>query len=151
MDWFAAMMAWLRENAAVLSAVVVPVFLGVIGPMRAREAGGRFYRRVRRLAQLRPLLSDGSSAADRLDELLDSEVEKLAKRHARKLNGANLAAIIFVSLVGGAISFGLVTWAQAITGPGAAVVWVLFWLWSFLVAVFVLVGGSQSLYKVEED
>jgi hypothetical protein len=151
MDWLGTAMGWLRENAAVLSAVVVPVFLGVIGPLRAREAGGRFYRRVRRLAQLRPQLSDGSIAADRLDELLAAEVEKLAKRHSRKLNGANLAAIVFVSLVGGAASFGLVTWAQAISGVGAAVIWVLFWVWSFLVVVFVLVGGLPSLYKTEKD
>ena len=151
MDGFAAVMAWLRENAAVLSAVVVPVFLGVIGPLRAREAGGRFYRRVRRIAQLRPLLADGSSAADRLDVLLDAELENLAMRHSRKLNGANLAAIIVVSLVGGAVSFWLVTWAQAITGAGAAVVWGLFWVWSFLVLVFVLVGGLPTLYKTEED
>ncbi|MCK8476913.1 hypothetical protein [Microbacterium aurugineum] len=151
MDLFAALMAWLRENAAVLSAVVVPVFLGVIGPLRAREAGGRFYRRVRRLAQLRPLLPDGSSAADRLDGLLADEVEKLARRHSRKLHGGTLATIIVVSLIGGAVSFGLVTWAQAITGAGAAAVWVLFWVWSFLVVVFVLAGGLPSLYKTDED
>ena len=146
---FDDVMVWLRENAAVLSAVVVPVLLGVIGPLQAREAGGRFYRRVRRLAQLRPLLHDGSGAADLLDKLLASELEKLATRHSRKLDGANMAAIIFVSLVGGAVSFGLVTWAQAITGAGATVIWILFWGWSFLVVVLVLVGGLSRLYKTD--
>jgi len=150
MDILADVMTWLRQNLAVLSAVVVPVFLGVIGPLRAREAGGRFYRRVRRLAQLRPLLHDGSSAADRLDKLLVSEIDNLAMRHARKLDGGNLAAIIFVSLIGGAVSFGLVTWAQAITGVASTVVWVVFWVWTFLLAVFVLVGGLSSLYKTDE-
>ncbi|OUD86753.1 hypothetical protein BC477_02070 [Clavibacter michiganensis subsp. michiganensis] len=38
-----------------------------------------------------------------------------------------MGAIIVVSLIGGAVSFGLVTWAQAITGFGATIVWVLFW------------------------
>ena len=151
MEWFAAVMAWLRENAAVLSAVVVPVFLGVIGPLRARETGGRFYRRVRRPAQLRPLLSEGSSAAKCLDELLADEVERLAKRHSRRLHGGILAVIIVVSLIGGAVSFGLVTWAQAITGAGAAAVWVLFWVWSCFVLVFVLAGGLPSLYKTDEE
>lgn len=144
-------MSWLRENAAVLSAVVVPVLLGVIGPLRAREAGGRIYRRVRRLAQLRPLLHDGSAAADRLDSLLADQVEHLAARHSRKVNSSTLIGIVFVSLVGGAISFGLVTWAQAITGAGAVAVWIAFWVWSVLIVIFVLVGGLSTLYKTDED
>lgn len=74
----------------------------------------------------------------------------LAMRHSRKLNGSSLAAIIVVSLIGGAVSFGLVTWAQAITGAGAAAVWVLFRVWSFLVLMFVLVGGLSTLYKTDE-
>lgn len=151
MEWFATVMAWLRENAAVLSAVVVPVLLGVIGPLRAREAGGRFYRRVRRLAQLRPHLTDGTAAADRLDDLLDAEIGKLAVRHSRKLDGSNLAAIIIVSLFGGAVSFGLVTWAQGLTGFGATVVWGVFWVWSFSIVMLVLVGGLSRLYKPDED
>lgn len=150
MEWFTAAMAWLRENAAVLSAVVVPVFLGVVGPLRAREAGGRTFRRVRRLAQLRSLLPDGSAAAVRLDGLLASEVDDLAKRHERRLNRENLAAIIVVSLLGGAISAGLVTWAQATEGVGSTVVWVLFWLWTVFVLMLVLVGGLSKLYDVKE-
>lgn len=62
---------------------------------------GRFHRRLRRLAQLRRLPPDGSGAADRLGPLLDAEVEKKAKRQARKLGGGVLAAIVLVSLVGG--------------------------------------------------
>ncbi|MWJ01845.1 hypothetical protein DOU13_12065 [Clavibacter michiganensis subsp. michiganensis] len=62
-----------------------------------------------------------------------------------------MGAIIVVSLIGGAVSFGLVTWAQAITGFGATIVWVLFWGWSFLVVVLVLVGGLSRLYKTNED
>ena len=151
MDWLGTVMGWLRENAAVLSAVIVPLFLGVIGPLRAREAGGRFYRRLRRIAQLRPMLSDGSDAANRLDGLLADEIEKLAQRHARKLDGANLAAIIFVSLLGGAVSFGLVTWAQAVTGLFSVVAWSLFWGWSLLVLTLVLVGGLSRLYKITDD
>lgn len=144
-------MSWLRENAAVLSAVVVPLLLGVIGPLRAKEAGGRIYRRVRRLAQIRPLLNDDSTAADRLDLLLADEVESLALRHSRKLNTSTLIGIVFVSLIGGAISFGLVTWAQAITGAGAAAVWIAFWVWSLLVIIFVLIGGLPTLYETDED
>lgn len=151
MEWFATVMAWLRENAAVLSAVVVPVLLGVIGPLRAREAGGRFYRRVRRLAQLRSHLTDGTAAADRLDELLDAEIGKLAVRHSRKLDGINLFTIVFLAVVGGVVSFGLVTWAQAISGAGAAAVWVLFWIWSVTVVIFVIVGGLPGLYKSDKD
>ncbi|WP_295844871.1 hypothetical protein [uncultured Microbacterium sp.] len=151
MEWFTAAMAWLRENAAALSAVVVPVFLGVIGPLRAEGAGGRVFRRVRRLAQLRSLLPDGSDAAVRVDGLLASEVDDLAKRHERRLNRENLAAIIIMSLLGGAISAGLVTWAQVIEGVGSTVVWVLFWLWTVSVLTLVLVGGLSKLYDTNEQ
>ncbi len=146
-------MVWLEENLAVLSAVVVPILLGVIGPVVSREAGGREYRRVKRHAQLRSLLTDGSDAAKKMDVLLDHEVGRFADRSvtraSRKLNGGNLAAIVVVSLFGGAVSFSLVTWAQASTGFWAWVAWILFALWTFGVLIFVLVGGLANLYKTE--
>ncbi len=146
-------MVWLEENLAVLSAVVVPILLGVIGPLISREAGTREYRRVKRHAQLRSLLTDGSDAAKKMDALLDHEVGRLVDRSStrasRKLDGGNLAAIVFVSLIGGAVSFGLVTWAQATTGFWAWVAWIGFALWTFAVLIFVLVGGLANLYKTE--
>ncbi len=96
-EFLLSIIAGLRANAAVLRAVVVPILLGIIGPLRIRESGGRFYRRVRWLAQLRPLLADDSDAAKRLDGLLEVAIGKLSERHSRKLDGANLAAIIAVS------------------------------------------------------
>lgn len=146
-------MEWLQENLAVLSAVIVPILLGVIGPLISREAGSREYRRVKRHAQLRSLLADGSDAAKKMDVLLEHEVGRLADRSStrtsRKLNGGNLAAIVVVSLIGGLVSFGLVTWAQAGTGFWAWVAWIAFALWTFSVLVFVLVGGLANLYKTE--
>ncbi len=144
-------MGWLQGNLAVLSALFVPVLLGVIGPLTSREAGGRQYRRVRRHAQLRGLLRDGSSAAKRMDALLDSEIQLLTDRRSRKLNGANLAAIVVVSIVGAAISFFLVTWAQGSVGLWAWVAWILFGAWTLFIVLLVLVGGLQNFYKQVEE
>jgi len=143
-------MEWLEDNLAVLSALFVPVLLGVIGPLTSREAGGRQYRRVRRHAQLRGLLGDGSSAAKRMDVLLDSEIQLLAERQSRKVNGANLAAIVIVSILGAAISFGLVTWAQGSDGFWAWIAWVLVGAWTLFIVLLVLVGGLSNLYKQDE-
>lgn len=150
MDWLGVIMGWLEDNLAVLSALFVPVLLGVIGPLTSREAGGRQYRRVRRHAHLRGLLGDGSSAAERMDALLDSEIKMLADRQSRKLNGANLAAIVVVSIFGAAISFGLVTWAQWSVGFWAWVAWIVFGAWTLFIVLLVFVGGLANLYKQDE-
>ena len=146
-------MEWLDSNLAVLSGLMAPILLGIVGPLMQRDAGGRELRRIRRHAHLRSLLSDGSEAASKLDDLLALETERYASRISlrigRKIDGGNLAAIIVVSLIGGGISFGLVTWAQALSGGWAWLLWIVFGAWTLFVLLLVLVGGLSSLYKTD--
>lgn len=144
-------MEWLESNLAVLSGLLVPVLLGIVKPLMARESGGRDLRQIKRHAQLRALLPDDGEAAGHLDKLLATEVEHFASRVSRKvgrqIDGANLATIIVVSLVGGGVSYGLVSWAQAVSGFGAGVLWVVFGVWTLSVFLLVFVGGFSRLYK----
>lgn len=133
---------------------MVPLLLGVVKPLMEREAGGRELRRIRRHAHLRSLLPNESEAASKLDLLLASEIElftaRVSNRIERKIDGENLATIIVVSLIGGGISFGLVTWAQAVSGVWAWLLWIVFATWTLLVLLLVFVGGFSGLYKTED-
>ncbi|WP_448759515.1 hypothetical protein [Actinomyces oricola] len=119
-----------------------------------REPGGRELRRIRRHAHLRSLLPDGSEAASKMDSLLASEVElfttRASKRIGRKIDSGNLAAIIIISLFGGGASFALVTFAQALSGVWAWVLWAVFIGWTLFVLLLVFVGGLPNLYKTED-
>lgn len=148
-------MNWFLDNLAVISGVFVPVLLGVIGPLMAREKGSRRHRRIRRIAELRNLLADSNIAVEKVDELIEIEVEQYVEqsvaRATRSLDGANLAAIIVVALIGGGFSFGLVTGAQAATGFWSGVLWVVFIGWTVFVIGLVLVGGLANLYKTTDS
>lgn len=144
-------MAWLSANLALLSGVVVPLLLGLVKPLIERQSGGRALRQLRRHAELRALLPKGSEAQSQLDSLLDAESEKLAsaakQKIGRKVDSANLGAIFVVSAGGGAISYGLVRWAQATSGLGAGVLWVVFAAWTMFILLLVFVGGLPAFYK----
>lgn len=144
-------MEWVSQNLAVISGVLVPLLLAVVGPMLERDGGGRDLKRIKRYAQLRSMLVDGSEAASNLDSLLAEETGVLVDRNlprvGRKLDGSNIAAIVFVSLIGGAASFGLVTWAQHTVGFWSGVLWFAFYGWTVFILLLVFIGGSSSFYK----
>lgn len=147
-------MAWLSDNLAVASGVLVPLLLGVVKPLIEKESGGRTARKLRRHAQLRALLGDDTLAASNMDRLLAEEtkmfVDRGVDRLNRKVDGGTVVTIIFVSLVGGAISFGLVSWAQSTEGFGAGLLWVVFGAWTTFILLLVFAGGFSSLYKKDE-
>lgn len=149
-------MGWVEENfAAVLSGVLVPLLVVVVKPLMERDSGGRELRRIRRHAQLRSLMPSESEAAAKLDAILSQELDRFVLRETqrlmRKIDGITIFMMIAFSGVGGAISFGLVTWAQASVGIWAWTLWAVCVVWTLFVLVFVLVGGLTNLYqKVEE-
>jgi len=87
-----------------------------------------------------------------LDELLVSETQVLKDREmhrlARKLNGANAAALIFVAIVGGGLVYGLVSAAVAFREKPVA-----FWLLAIaavlvgLFAIALAAAGLGTLYE----
>jgi hypothetical protein len=82
--------------------------------------------------------------------LLDFEIQLLAERQSRKVNGADPASIVVVSIVGAAISFGLVTWAQGSVGFSAWPARFLFGAWTLFIVAIVVIGGLSGLCKQGE-
>lgn len=132
------------------SAIAVAVLTVFIGPLLRGEVSGRLARRIATHSQIRANIPDTSSAAKKLDELLLSEVTQLAERETsrltRRINGGNVAALVFVAIAGGAIVYGLISAAIALQESGWS--WI-FWIVAGLVAVFALAlsaAGLGSLY-----
>ncbi|EHK89178.1 hypothetical protein SZMC14600_01399 [Saccharomonospora azurea SZMC 14600] len=91
-------------------------------------------------ADIRQKLEDVPDALTHMDMLIASEAQLLKEREThrptRKLNAGNVAALIFIALVGGAIVYGLVSIAIAIQDTA-----VLFWL-------IILVTGVVGAFVV---
>lgn len=145
------LMSWIEDNLAVISGILVPLLLGIVKPVMERDYGYREIRRITKYAQLRSLLKDGTEAASNVDSLLSVETENLVanrlEQAGRKVDVTNLIVIIVVSLVGGAISFSLVTWAQSVSGVWSGLLWVVFAIWTLFVILLVFVGGLSNFYK----
>lgn len=79
---------------------------------------------------MRPKLEGNAVALQHLDSLLANEAKALKERETfrltRKLNGGNVAALIFVALVGGGVVYWLISGAIATAGVSR-------WSWVFIV------------------
>jgi hypothetical protein len=148
-------MNWIEDNLAVMSGIIVPLLLGIVKPVMERDYGYREVRRITKYAQLRCLLKDGTEAAYNIDSLLSMETKNLVdnrrEQTGRKIDVTNLIAIILVSLIGGAISFSLVTWAQSVSGVWSGLLWVVFAVWTLFVVLLVFVGGLSNFYKRSDN
>lgn len=137
-----------------MTGVIVPILLGIVKPMVAREAESRELRRIRQHAQLRSLLPDDGDAAKEMDLLLKIEIDKLSYRTQsflnRKVNKSNLFAIIIFSISGGIFSFLLAWFAQSTSGGLSVVLWGVFIIWTLLVILFVFVGGMPNFYTYSD-
>lgn len=137
-----------------MTGVIVPILLGIVKPMVAREAESRELRRIRQHAQLRSLLPDDGDAAKEMDLLLKVEVAKLSSRTRsvlnRKINKSNLATIMLVSVVGGCISYVLALLAQTNLGGWSIFFWILFIIWILIVFIFVFFGGMPNFYTYSD-
>ena len=144
-------MSWIEDNLAVINGILVPLLLVIVKPVMERDYGYFEIRRITKYAQLRSLLKDGTEAASNVDSLLSMETENLVanrqEQAGRKVDVTNLITIIVVSLVGGAISFSLVTWAQSVSGVWSRLLWVVFAIWTLFVILLVFVGGFSNFYK----
>ena len=137
-----------------MTGVIVPILLGIVKPMVAREAESRELRRIRQHAQLRSLLPDDGDAAKEMDLLLKVEVAKLSSRTRsvlnRKINKSNLATIMLVSVVGGCICYVLALLAQTNLGGWSIFFWILFIIWILIVFIFVFFGGMPNFYTYSD-
>lgn len=132
------------------SAIAVAVLTVIVGPIIRGEVSGRLLKRIAAHADLRSKLSDGSAAKRELDALLDAEVKALRTqseyRLTRRVNGGNVAALIFIALVGGLIVYGLVAAGLALSGTGWAIILFVVAVLVGLFAILLAAAGMGTLY-----
>lgn len=139
---------WLIDNFPVLSGVAVSFlsFLSSFGEyLRERGYKNRGIKRIVSYAETLAVLPEGKVKNNILN-LLDIETNRLIEQNTRKVNVANIAALVFVSVVGGGLSYLLALWATNITGLFSILAWLL-----FAVVVFFTLGislaGLGSIYE----
>nr|BFF19997.1 hypothetical protein GCM10025730_35180 [Promicromonospora thailandica] len=116
-------------------------------------------RRLRRLLHLHSTMPDGRGRAA-LEEAANGLAVKVARRanpevgaprRRRKVDPGNLIAMVFVSAVGGGITWGV--WQLGVIAPWAWLQWTL-WVIAGLVLLFVTllvtVGGLADVFVDEE-
>ena len=123
------MLEWLQHNLPALSGYVVAL-MGAFRPLLDWFVGDPRIRRVRKYADLRAVLVEGTEAASLMDALLADEVRDLSerslRRRSRQVDRGTIAAIVFVSVVAGAVSYGLAYLAQSTTGAVSFLSWLVF-------------------------
>lgn len=140
------------------TAVAVAVLTVIVGPILRGELSGRLLKRVTAHAELREHLADNVAAKEELDGLIMAEVKALRAREesrlTRKLNGGNVAALIFIAVLGGGLVYGLMAWAGAVAGTWFAVI---LYIVAALVGLFTIAlaaVGVGTLYappRTEEE
>lgn len=132
------------------SALAVAVLTVIVGPLLRGEVSGRLFRRIRAHVDLREKLAEDGPSLKELDTLIAKELETLREREisrlTRKINGGNLAALIFIALAGGGIVYGLISAAFAL--PDTGLFWA-FWILAAIAALFTFglaAVGVGSLY-----
>lgn len=144
------MLEWLQHNLPTLSGSVVAL-MGAFRPLLDWFVGDPRIRRVRKYADLRAALVEGTEAASLMDALLADEVRDLSerslRRRSRQVDGETIAAIVFVSVVAGTVSYGLAYLAQSTTGAVSFLSWLVFFTWTGFAILLVLAGGMPRIYK----
>lgn len=138
------------------SAIPVAILTIFIGPLLRGEITGRLAKKIARHADLCQKLKGNPEATSHLDLLLAKETKVLNERETcrltRKLNGGNVATLIFVALLGGGFVYGLISVAIALAETPV-------WFWALMV-LGVIVGiftialaavGLGSLYEPREN
>lgn len=125
---------------------VIPPFLALIAKLLFTDRDPGAVKRMQRHATLEQEMPAESEAKAQLRALLDIESKNYAERVTaklnRRINGGNLAAIIFVLVVVAAITYFLILlaqvfWPAGILAGGVAIFGI----------ILILAGGLPNLYK----
>ena len=147
-------MDWLTEHLPMLLSAFVAVSSALIAVVKLFTESSTSTRRIKRLADLADVytkLPDGLEAKGSIGDTLTTEANRMKERTERKVNAANIAAALIIAVIGGAMTFGLASWATS--SPSAlwtVVAWVLF----VIVAFFTLalaVAGLALMYSHDSE
>jgi len=142
-------MDWLFENIPILSGVAVAAlsFLSsLVKLIGERNGGARRIKRLKTYSEMYSVMPSNSIARENLEALMDKETSFILERVNRKLNIANLIAVIILASVGGTISYLLALWATNTNSIILSILaWVLFTIGAFF-TIGISVVGLKSMY-----
>lgn len=141
----------LVSPVAVSSVVAVgSLALSFLRLFKENDANDRRIKRIINLVEVCDKLENDSDAKRNIQTILNIETEKIKNILTRKVNYANLVALIFVAIVGGSFSYG----SLLLANNSLAILSILGWILFAIVAFFTLgisITGLASIYNSEND
>lgn len=138
-----------------ISAIAVSLLTVVLGPLLRGEISGRLVKRIAVHADLRQKIEGNEKAIAELDSLLAIEIASLREKETyrlyRKINGANVAALVVVAVIGGLVEYFLVSVAShSLHAPVLFLILVVFAVLVGIIAIGIAAAGVSSLYEPAE-
>jgi len=124
-----------------LSSIIVAIIPLIASLVKERNPTSKNIKKIKEYIDLYTSMPEGITAKKDLAQLLNHEVSLIVKHTTRKLNGANLTAVIFVAIIGGGLSYLCALWA--VRAPFA---WIFFAVILFF-SIGVSVVGLSSIYE----
>ena len=147
-------MDWLANNVPLISDIAVAAlsFLtSFVKFLNEQNASTKMTQRLKEYSDIYASLPDTTKARGDIAKLLKIEAERLLRRTNRKLNIANMIAVIVVALVGGGLSYIFALWAM---DSAHIALTILAWLLFSFVAFFTLgisIAGLASMYEEPKE
>jgi len=137
-----------------IGAVAVPI-LGVIAGLLRGGQNGQLAQRIKHYAKLLEMVESVPRAKVALSSIIGDQAEEIQRREtarlAKKINKANLAVAIFITVIAMLGLYGLTTWS--ITVWGSPVAWIAICA-SVLIGLSLLLltaAGFTTIYAPRKD
>lgn len=130
---------WCWNSNALLSHLLLKA-------LEERNGNSKALKRLKAYSEINSSLSEKSDAKKSIEDLIVQEIDFIIERRNRKINGANLAAVIFLAGVGGTISALLVFGG---INSDALLLKIIFWVFFAISALFTIaipIVGKKSMF-----
>lgn len=147
-------MNWIVDNIPIISGVAV-AFLSFLSSLikflNEPNVGVRGMKKMKDYTEMYAALPDRVDAKKDIAKLLKQETERTLRLTNRKVNKSNVAAVIFLSVLGGGLSYLFALWA---TNSSITIITILAWLLFATAVVFtfgISIAGLADLYEQPEN
>lgn len=147
-------MSWLVDNLPVISGSIVAVLSILISLLRLSKETDISSKKIKRLSGIVEIynnMPENTHGKKTMSDVIDIEVSKFKGILTRKVNKANVSAVVVVSIVGGLVSYGVALWATSVSIIWAVILWIAFSFIAFFTIGLVAVGLASVFEEDKED
>ena len=144
------MLELISENIPAISGISVALlsFLGaLIDFFKESRVERKDLRKAKDYIEIYSALPEGSVVKKNMEVILEIQIQKLAEKEIRKINVANIIAVIFVALLGGSLSYLIASWAIINKGILSWILWLIFAIIVFFTLGLSITGWSSRYNK----